>query len=85
MSAATDPAARLAELDRLAMLIEAERNRLRQLLGRKRRSRDVIPPCGTHQAYQRHIYRGEPTDDACKEAWAAHCWAQEQERKGRAA
>ncbi|WP_262402286.1 hypothetical protein, partial [Actinomadura sp. CNU-125] len=28
-------------------------------------------PCGTAAAYLRHIKRHEPTDTACKAAWAA--------------
>lgn len=30
--------------------------------------RKPIPPCGTEQAYQRHIRLGEPKDQACKDA-----------------
>jgi hypothetical protein len=28
-----------------------------------------LKPCGTVGAYNRHRYRGEPTDDACRDAW----------------
>jgi hypothetical protein len=27
-----------------------------------------LTPCGTHSAYQRHVRRGEPIDNACREA-----------------
>jgi hypothetical protein len=27
-----------------------------------------VPPCGTYAAYQRHKRKGEPSDDACREA-----------------
>ena len=27
-----------------------------------------IPPCGTYPAYTRHLRRGEPTDEACRQA-----------------
>ena len=27
-----------------------------------------VPPCGTYNAYQRHVKHNEPTDPACKEA-----------------
>jgi len=37
-----------------------------------KRSRKVIPPCGTETAYQRHYSRGEPPDAACKAAHATY-------------
>jgi len=37
-----------------------------------KRSRNVIPPCGTESAYQRHHNRGEPQDDACLKAHATY-------------
>ena len=27
-------------------------------------------PCGTVAAYKRHLRHGEPTDPACRQAWA---------------
>lgn len=38
----------------------------------KKRPRNVIPPCGTESAYQRHRARGEDRDDDCKKAHAAY-------------
>jgi len=37
-----------------------------------KRSRNVIPPCGTETAYQRHHNRGETQDAACKAAHATY-------------
>jgi hypothetical protein len=31
-------------------------------------SRPKLAPCGTRSAYQRHIKKGEPVDDACRKA-----------------
>jgi hypothetical protein len=39
---------------------------------RPRRSRLVMPECGTESAYQRHRYYSEPTDAACRAAHAEH-------------
>lgn len=30
-----------------------------------------LQPCGTAAAYRRHLKWGEPTDQACRDAWAA--------------
>ncbi|MFC5744783.1 hypothetical protein [Actinomadura rugatobispora] len=40
-------------------------------------SKRQLQPCGTHAAYVRHKYRGEPIDDACEAAHRAYCaaWA----------
>ena len=37
-----------------------------------KRSRKVIPACGTESAYQRHRYLRETADDECLAAHAAH-------------
>lgn len=39
---------------------------------RARRSRLVVPECGSESAYQRHRHYDEPTDAACRKAHAAH-------------
>jgi hypothetical protein len=31
--------------------------------------RPVTAPCGSASAYKRHVRKGEPIDDACREAW----------------
>lgn len=31
----------------------------------------MLTPCGTDSAYKRHMRRGEPTDQACRDAHAA--------------
>lgn len=36
------------------------------------RPRNVVPPCGTETAYQRHYTRGELADRECLDAHAAH-------------
>jgi len=45
-----------------------------------KRSRNVIPPCGTESAYQRHYSRGETQDAACKAAHATYNKASELRR-----
>lgn len=40
-----------------------------------------LAPCGTYAAYRRHQRRGEPIDDACRDAYNAH--QREQYRKRR--
>lgn len=57
--------------------LNAEIRELRHILGGgtepgKRRSPNVEPACGTESAYQRHRYRGEPADDACRLAHNEH-------------
>lgn len=47
----------------------------------KKRPRNIIPPCGTESAYQRHRARGEERDEACKKAHAAHNRARHIARK----
>lgn len=59
---------RLLELLRLQRRVGSE---IAAVVERKtpsnvRRSRYEIPPCGSESAYQRHRYRGEDRDDACK-------------------
>lgn len=34
--------------------------------------RRTVYACGTEQAYQAHVRRGEPTDDACRDAHSAY-------------
>jgi hypothetical protein len=62
---------RIDELLRLRDRIDAELVRLAHKPG-QRRSRKIIPPCGTETAYQRHRYYGEPCDDECRAAHARH-------------
>lgn len=70
MNACADPAARLIELERLRREVEREIRRLTTVLAtRKRRSRKIVPDCGTETGYQRHRYRGEDCAD-CKRAHA---------------
>lgn len=47
---------------------------------KKLNARNRLRPCGTTSAYQRHILKGEPTDDACREAWAAYHRAKQPEK-----
>jgi hypothetical protein len=59
---------RLLELLRLQRRVGSE---IASVVERKsaptvRRSRYEIPPCGSESAYQRHRYRGEERDHACK-------------------
>jgi hypothetical protein len=44
--------------------------------------RPVTAACGTAAAYKRHLRRGEPVDQACREAW--NTWQRHyyQTRKG---
>lgn len=64
---------RIGELLRLRDKIDAELSRLdRTAYPPKKRPRSVIPECGTESAYQRHRWYGEPQDEACKAAHAAH-------------
>lgn len=37
-----------------------------------RRSRLVVPECGSESAYQRHRHNGEEADEACKAAHRLH-------------
>jgi hypothetical protein len=37
-----------------------------------RPERDGLQPCGTRAAYRRHLKRGEPTCQACRDASAAY-------------
>lgn len=64
---------RAAELLKLRDKIDAELARLdAEYRPNKRRSRFEIPECGSESAYQRHRHYGEPQDEACKAAHAAH-------------
>lgn len=61
---------RLDRLRELAKSIDDEITLLADELSRAtplgtKRSRKVIPKCGTESAYQRHHYRGETADEAC--------------------
>lgn len=67
--------ARRDQLHILQMRVERELAQIEAAIARRpvvRRSRKVAPECGTESAYQRHRYRKEPQDAACKEAHAAH-------------
>lgn len=73
MSGVQSPEQRIAELLRLRDAIDSELIRLGRTQGPgKKRPRNVIPPCGTETAYQRHRWFGEEKDDACKAAHAQH-------------
>lgn len=87
MSAAKTVEERIAELVALRDKIDEELVRLTRLPGPgKKRSRLVIPECGTESAYQRHKHRGEecPRGDVCKRAHAEHERVQSIVRRGRA-
>jgi hypothetical protein len=72
------PEQRLRELRDLRARINAEIRRTKaEIAAAKpkrppRRPRDVIPPCGTESAYQRHRHYRELADRACLDAHAAH-------------
>lgn len=72
MSGVQSPEQRIAELLRLRDAIDTELVRLQPVQPEKRRSRKIIPPCGTETAYQRHRYYGEERDEACLLAHAQH-------------
>lgn len=73
MSGVQTPEQRITELLALRDRIDTELIRLgRPLAPGKKRPRNVIPPCGTETAYQRHRWYGEDKDDACKAAHAQH-------------
>lgn len=65
------------DAQRLEFLLEARRvlnEQIKDVRARvagkqRRRPRNVIPPCGTESAYQRHRYYDQPRCDPC---WAAH-------------
>ncbi len=62
---------RIAELLKLRDRIDAELGRLMPHNAPVRRSRKVLPQCGTESGYQRHRYLGE-TCDECRQAHASH-------------
>lgn len=70
----------MTDLERLEFLrearavLDAQIRELRAKLAgkRSRRSRLVVPECGSETAYHRHVYRGEETDAACRKAHAEH-------------
>lgn len=76
---ALDPEARLRKLFDLRDRIDTEILALTKT-PRQRRSRKVIPPCGTETGYQRHRYHNE-TCERCKRAHAAHQRAKSMKRK----
>lgn len=45
--------------------------------------RPVTQPCGTVAAYKRHLRRGEPVDQACRDAWSEKQREYYQARKAR--
>lgn len=63
---------RLNQVKSIMRRLEAEAVALEAVLMKTtesgKRSRKVVPPCGTESAYQRHRNRGEPQDDACLRA-----------------
>lgn len=69
---------RLVDLRDLRRRVDAEIRKTRAAIAdqkppsKPRRSRYVIPECGTESAYQRHRTRGEQADRACLDAHAAH-------------
>ena len=71
---ARTPAEKLDELLTLQARVEAEIKHTLHTIQRRtaRRSRLVVPECGTETAYQRHHHRGEDIDDECKAAHRLH-------------
>lgn len=53
------------------LLVLADEAMTAQIPGQTRRSKLVIPDCGTETGYQRHRTKGENCDE-CKAAHAAH-------------
>lgn len=72
---ARTPAEKVDQLLTLRAKVEAEiRATLAKINGDPpmRRSRLVVPECGSETAYQRHLHRGETADADCKEAHRLH-------------
>jgi hypothetical protein len=69
---------RLVALRDLRRRVDAEVRQVKAAIAdqkpptKPRRSRNVIPDCGTESAYQRHHHRGEIADRACLDAHAAY-------------
>lgn len=78
MSGVQTPQQRLAELRDLRRHLDAEARKAKAAIAaqkpatRPRRSRHVVPECGSESAYQRHRYHGEVADYACLDAHALH-------------
>lgn len=82
--------AKLAKLRTHRRAIDAEIEQLARLIDRskpqpktRRRSRHVIPECGSESAYQRHRWYDEPKDDACLKAHARYTADQAKKRRDR--
>lgn len=79
----------LATLREQARELDAEITRLAEQVANPERTptgkrpRKVIPECGTETAYQRHRYRGEDIDEACRAGHNAYNRAKERERRAR--
>lgn len=75
MTQAHTPAEKIDQLLTLRAKVDAELKaavaRLNAQPARKR-SRLVVPECGTESAYQRHRHYGEETDEPCKAAHRLH-------------
>lgn len=69
---------RLIALRDLRRAVDAEVRKVKAAIAdqrpptRPRRSRSVVPECGSESAYQRHRNRGEVADYACLDAHALH-------------
>lgn len=82
---------RLAALRDLRRRVDAEVRQVKAAIAdqkppsKRRRSRNVIPDCGTESAYQRHHHFGEIADEACLAAHAEHERARAASRRERKA
>jgi hypothetical protein len=82
---------RLLALRELRRRVDAEVRQVKAAIadqkppGKRRRSRNVIPECGTESAYQRHHHYGELADAACLAAHREHERARAAERRERRA
>lgn len=72
---ARTPAEKIDQLLALRTKVEAQITaELRRINNQptKKRSRHVVPECGTESAFQRHHHYGEPIDQACRDAHRLH-------------
>lgn len=69
------PAERVDQLLTLRAKVEAQiRHELAKIAAepQRKRSRFVVPECGTESAFQRHHHFGEPIDAQCRDAHRLH-------------
>jgi hypothetical protein len=72
---ARTPAERIDALLQLRAKVDAQiQHALREVNNQptRKRSRHVVPECGTESAYQRHKHYGEDVDPPCQEAHRLH-------------